>query len=183
MSYDINIQKAVCLDASENAHKHSSFSSFTFDGDDLCSCTFDCDLPIFVLLDNQTQQCSLHVYIELGPPSRHWNGKIQLQLNLGSNSIRSRLIEDDFETALVDLTSLLPENVYVKSCFYCAFSDYSPSGKDAFGDMACHRNNKQQYLAVQTKLDYFSVPVTEIVQETYLCPEFQKRVKGTGYRG
>jgi hypothetical protein len=49
--------------------------------------------------------------------------------------------------------------------------------------MRCHRDAKQQYLAVTSKRDYWSVPVTEVVTETYLCPEYQRRVPGTGYRG
>lgn len=30
---------------------------------------------------------------------------------------------------------------------------------------------------------YWGVPVTEIVPETHLCPEYQPRIAGTGYRG
>jgi hypothetical protein len=49
--------------------------------------------------------------------------------------------------------------------------------------MSCHRDAKDQYLAVRSKADYWYVPVTEGVMETYLCPEYQRRVRGTGYRG
>jgi hypothetical protein len=49
--------------------------------------------------------------------------------------------------------------------------------------MQCHRDAKEQYLAVRSKQDYWSVPVTEDVPETYLCPQYQRRVPGTGYRG
>ncbi|HEV8650852.1 MAG TPA: hypothetical protein VG276_16000 [Actinomycetes bacterium] len=49
--------------------------------------------------------------------------------------------------------------------------------------MRCHRDAKQQYLAVKSKHDYWSVPVIEEVMETYLCPEYQRRTPGTGYRG
>jgi hypothetical protein len=49
--------------------------------------------------------------------------------------------------------------------------------------MLCHRNAKQQYLAVRSKAEYWRIPVTEEVMETHYCDEFQHRVPGTGYRG
>ncbi len=49
--------------------------------------------------------------------------------------------------------------------------------------MLCHREAKVQYLAVRSKADYWSVPVTERVPETHLCAEYERRVPGTGYRG
>ena len=49
--------------------------------------------------------------------------------------------------------------------------------------MRCHRDAKGQYLAVRSKADYFHVPVTEDVPETYLCDEYERRTPRTGYRG
>lgn len=49
--------------------------------------------------------------------------------------------------------------------------------------MRCHRGAKAQYLAVISKRDYWSVPVTEDVMETYVCSDYERRVPGTGYRG
>ena len=49
--------------------------------------------------------------------------------------------------------------------------------------MLCHREAKVQYLAVRSKADYWSVPVTERVPETHLRAEYERRVPGTGYRG
>ena len=39
--------------------------------------------------------------------------------------------------------------------------------------MRCHRNAKQQYLAVRSKPEYWRVPVTEEVMETHHCDELQ----------
>jgi hypothetical protein len=38
---------------------------------------------------------------------------------------------------------------------------------------------------VRTKKEFWSVSGRQdrFVQETYLCPEFERRVPGTGYRG
>ncbi len=51
--------------------------------------------------------------------------------------------------------------------------------------MMCFRNLKSEYLKVKSKTDFWSVHnhYDRMVQETYLCPEFERRVLGTGYRG
>ena len=51
--------------------------------------------------------------------------------------------------------------------------------------MLCYRDNREEYLAVKSKREYMNMKgrPTEQVQETYLCPEFQRRIAGTGYRG
>ncbi|MGK0291332.1 MAG: hypothetical protein ACI86H_002799, partial [bacterium] len=43
----------------------------------------------------------------------------------------------------------------------------------------------KEYLKVKNKDDFWSVHdrFDRMVQETYLCPDFQKRVQGTGYQG
>jgi hypothetical protein len=90
-----------------------------------------------------------------------------------------------FEDALADLQAQLPEGVSMRCCFACAFSDYHPVGHGLFGGLACFRDNKDGYLAVHSKNELWPVwPTrTEWVQETFVCPEFQVRVPGTGYRG
>ncbi|MCE9532807.1 MAG: hypothetical protein K8T89_17050 [Planctomycetes bacterium] len=51
--------------------------------------------------------------------------------------------------------------------------------------MMCFRNLKAEYLKVTTKKEFWSVHGRQdrFVQETYLCPEFERRIPGTGYRG
>jgi hypothetical protein len=53
-----------------------------------------------------------------------------------------------------------------------------------FGGLTCFRDNKTGYRAVNSKSAMFQAwgTMTEYVQETYLCPEFEKRTPGTGYR-
>lgn len=87
-----------------------------------------------------------------------------------------------FEDAMHVLEQRLPEGVRLVSCVTCLFSDYSPHGHGLTG-MWCHRDAKDAYLAVRSKDDYFEVPVTEQVLETYRCPDYQRRIPGTGYRG
>lgn len=87
-----------------------------------------------------------------------------------------------FEDGLQRLEGALPVGAMLVCCLTCQYSDYSPGGHGLMG-IRCHRDAKPQYLAVRSKADYWSVPVTEEVPETYLCPEYQRRVPGTGYRG
>jgi hypothetical protein len=49
--------------------------------------------------------------------------------------------------------------------------------------MFCPRAAKEQYLAVRSKTDYWTVPITEDVMETHLCAEYERRIPGTGCRG
>ena len=93
-----------------------------------------------------------------------------------------RVDDDWFEGGLIRLDSLLPSPTRLRACITCLYSDYSPAGHGLTG-MACHRDAKDQYLAVRSKADYWSVPITEEVIETYLCSEYRRRVPGTGYRG
>jgi len=49
----------------------------------------------------------------------------------------------------------------------------------------CFRNIKSAYLGVKSKDDLLAIHnlFERCVQETYLCPEFSRRIPGTGYRG
>ena len=91
---------------------------------------------------------------------------------------------------MLEIQAKLPDGVFMKACINCAFSDYSPYGHGLFGNMICFRANKAGYLALPSGEDfekdaYFAVleTVSEMVQETHLCPEFQRRAPGMGYRG
>lgn len=123
--------------------------------------------------------------------------RIEFVLERGSNSMAAKTTltlhwadvaytvsanYNELECLLNELAKLLPSGVYLRNCYNCLYSDYSPSGKSGFGDMECHRREKAAYLLVKTKQDYFRLRNVERVQETYLCPEWEKRVAGTGYR-
>ena len=86
---------------------------------------------------------------------------------------------------MLDLQRQMPANTYLKACITCAFSDYSPDGSGSFGTLACFRGNKTGYRTVTGKKELFGIwhTMTEVVQETYPCPEFERRLPGTGYRG
>jgi hypothetical protein len=51
--------------------------------------------------------------------------------------------------------------------------------------MLCFRGCKAEYRQVKSKGDLFRImdKLTGQVQETWLCPEYEHRAPGTGYRG
>ena len=86
---------------------------------------------------------------------------------------------------MLDLQGRLPSGTFMKACINCAFSDYSAYGHGLFGGLACFRGNKAGYRVVTGKDELFDVwdTLTEFVQETHLCQDFERRMPETGYRG
>ena len=58
-------------------------------------------------------------------------------------------------------------------------------GHGLFGGLICFRGIKAEYRAVNSKAALFEIldRFTEQVQETHVCPEFERRTPGAGYRG
>ncbi|MDE6035825.1 MAG: hypothetical protein K2G36_07960 [Ruminococcus sp.] len=92
----------------------------------------------------------------------------------------------DFETALSDICRKIKSDYYIKSCFTCQYSEYSPYGNCEFGTMMCYRECKKNCLKINSKADYFKYLGDEDFthrQETFLCSEYDLRNKCGGYRG
>ena len=90
-----------------------------------------------------------------------------------------------FEDELREIQLQLPDGLFMRAGINCLYSDYSPYGHGLFGRMMCFRNLKSEYLKVKSRADFWSVHdrYDRMVQETYLCPEFERRIAGTGYLG
>jgi hypothetical protein len=155
---------------------------------ELCAYILELEMPGSIVQNNHVLPGMLRVRLELGIPSA--NGgldreDLQLELILDNLSFKSCGKHGWFEDELLEIHKLLPPQTYLKSCFNCAFSDYCPAGCGLFGCMACFRNTKQEYRSLTGKAAFFDLQdrIAEQVQETYLCPEFEKRTPNTGYRG
>ncbi|MGC4118501.1 MAG: DUF6304 family protein [Myxococcales bacterium] len=155
---------------------------------DLCACVLELELPVTVASPRGEEEGGLEVRLVLGAPSP--NGGIDaeqlaLALRLKDRRLRSPGTSGWFEDELASLQRQLRDGVHLKCCFGCAFSDYSPAGHALFGSLGCFRRNKAGYAAAKTKEALFALWAAdaESVQETDLCPEFDRRVPGTGYRG
>ena len=91
----------------------------------------------------------------------------------------------DFETALTDISGQMSGEYYLKCCFTCQYSDYSPYGNDTFGTLQCFKEQKENYLKVSSKTDYFNNldDNWKYRQETFICGEYEPRTRCEGYRG
>jgi hypothetical protein len=148
----------------------------------------DFEIPVLVIRDTQILHASLSVHLEMdGVETNKAGGREELTIGLGVDGkhFRSCGRHGWFDDELQEIGNVLPEGMYIKSCFNCAFSDYSPAGFGLFGQLACFRNTKQEYLSLKGKAAYFKLQdkMAGLVQEIYLCPEFEKRTPGAGYRG
>lgn len=91
-----------------------------------------------------------------------------------------------FEAALHDISKQIKNDYYLKCCFTCQYSDYSPYGSDDYGTMLCFCRHKKACLKVNSKADFFSFLEGKNFdgrQETYLCKEYCPRSQASGYRG
>lgn len=90
------------------------------------------------------------------------------------------------EAALEDICRQIKDNYYIKCCFTCQYSDYSPYGNDDYGFMLCFCRHKSDCLKVNNKDDFFFFlegKEFDRRQETYLCERYAPRNKASGYRG
>jgi hypothetical protein len=161
---------------------------FKFCHGDLCSCTMECEIEIPVQANDDLIDGSLIIVLELGNPLP--SGYIDKEILHLTLKYDNRLIMGSgesgwFEDELIEIQKQLLNGDYIKSCINCAYSDYSPFGHGLFGKMMCFRNKKEEYSKVRSKDEFWEVHdyYDRLVQETYLCEEFEKRVPGTGYRG
>jgi hypothetical protein len=154
---------------------------------DLADSVIKGDLPCTVQVDGQRSPVVVTFTLTLPAaergPERQYPSPKNLHLSLIVADQRCDVDDDWFEEGVLQLDKAASRfGARLVCCVTCLYSDYSPAGQGLMG-MRCHRGAKEQYLAVRSKRDYWSVPVTEDVMETYLCQEWERRVPGTGYRG
>jgi Family of unknown function (DUF6304) len=150
---------------------------------ELSDCVLSGDLPCTVAVHEQRRPATITFFLDLRPATVPLTGPDRpLRLSAVLNGVTYQVTDDWLEGGVQRLEHALPSGTHLVCCATCLFSDYSPGGHGLTG-IRCHRGAKDQYLAVRSKADYWSVAVTEEVPETYLCEEYQRRVPGTGYRG
>jgi hypothetical protein len=158
-------------------------SQFTFAGDSLSACEIELEIRLPVFTPHGEVPAMLWAVLVLG--QQRPTERLKLRLHLPDRILESAGGSGWFEDELLDLQQQLSGGTYLKACINCAFSDYSPYGHGLFGGLACFRDQKEAYRRVTEKDDLFDLwdNLTEYVPETYLCPEFERRPPGTGYRG
>ena len=163
-------------------------SLFTLAQGDLCACRLEWTMPLALERDGNRATRALRVMLVLGDPLPTGgvaDQSLTLELETPAGMIRSSGKSGWFEDELLELAAALGEGWRIRSCITCAFSDYSPYGHGLFGNLACFRDAKDEYLASEGKQGLFAIwnRHTDFVQETFLCNEYRARAPGTGYRG
>lgn len=166
----------------------SRLARFTLVQGSLADCTLETHLPLVVCRPEGERACVLKGHLRLGRARA--NGGLdeellQLSLTVDEHAFVSSGRSGWYEDALLDLQKQLPLGWYLRICFGCAWSDYSPYGHGLFGGLACFRDHQEGYARVRDKGSLFRVwdTLTGFVQETDCCPQFKPRTPGTGYRG
>lgn len=176
--------------APESRSEPLELEKFSLANGCLCECVIECEIPIPVVSDGATTSTLLVTQLRLG--SQAANGGVDdegllLSLRVNQKEYRSTGKSGWFEDELLELQRVLPAGAYMKACINCGLSDYSPYGHGLFGWMLCFRDFKAEYHEVKGKSDLFrlmeAVGEPLLVQETFLCPQFEKRQPGAGYRG
>jgi Family of unknown function (DUF6304) len=155
----------------------------------LSACEFELAIPMILFVGDQFSETTSRLRLKLADPvdQDHRHGvrtTVAFELTFQGVNCQSGDWEA-LEIALQQVQQQMPPGTYMKICFNCAFSDYSPAGQGLSG-MHCFRRNKPEYRSARNKTDFLQLPAQcrpELVPEIYLCPEFERRTPGTGYRG
>ena len=184
-----NLDRFQPKDALEPSH----LATFQFLHGWLRYCVIEADISLPVVTPSGIVNGVLTFELKLGEPlstGQMNREQLKIWLLVNGQTYSSSGNTGWFEGEMLELQGKLPPSVFMEACINCAFSDYSPYGHGLFGNMICFRANKAGYLNLPQGLDfdkddYFDVmdTVSEMVQETHLCPEFERCVAGTGYRG
>ena len=165
----------------------SKRNQFNLYSDELCGYSMDCDIPVWLVSNDETLKTFVHVHVEYGKPEKESNitsEVLQLAIEYQGKVYKSdgKNLYSTFDEQLRDIKRDLPEGIYLKICWSCTFSDYLPSGSGMFGEMGCFRNIKDDYRKVKGKRALMSLWNNRAgdVQEIYLCSEFEKRQAGIG---
>lgn len=156
---------------------------------DLCGYSIDLDIPVSLVSNSEEKQAHLHVHVEYakGDEENRVNHEVlQFMIEHRGQVYKSggKNLYSTFDEQLTELADIMPKDVYLKTCWNCVYSDYFISGSGMFGEMACFRKTRDEYLKVNSKIELSRLwkQRTEDVQEIYLCPEFEKRPLGVGGR-
>jgi hypothetical protein len=154
---------------------------------ELCDCSITANFPIQIknLETHDVFEENLKSKVVIGESIGRGGVKyIETHLDLKILETNYSTINYDFEDGFLDLKKQIAPTYRFHNCFGCNFSDYSPYGKTLFADMHCYKNQKEAYLKVKDKFDFFRLKEEDrTVQETYLCDDFEPRGTNIGYRG
>ncbi|MFZ2521074.1 MAG: DUF6304 family protein [Anaerolineae bacterium] len=142
----------------------------------------ECEIPLVVVVGNEEREAQLYVQLDLRNQDVRGDTPLLLRLSYDTKSVTSSGRHSFFDSELSDIQRSLPTDVFIKTCISCRYADFGPY-QGTFGALGCYRNNKEEYLQMKAswtpekKWDLLKT-ITESVQETYLCSEFQPIKRG-----
>lgn len=149
-----------------------------------CKLEFEFQLEIVNKHSLQLQKINGILIVDLGSFSPRKHAIFQYDFSIGNDEFNVN--GDSFEELFDNLKELIKKSYLIKNCYGCNYSDYSPYGRDSFGDMQCFKSAKDKYLKISGKVGLFQLMSSEKVihvQEIYVCDEFEFRKMNVGYRG
>jgi hypothetical protein len=159
----------------------------------LAAYTLEWDMPMQVISNGKRIDARFtvrHRFADADDAGRQYDHFIVI---LEYSGRRYMLKTVDLE-ALTKLQDQLPEGECMLACFNCAHSGYSVCGNGPWGPMYCFRSLKREYREVNAEyhddgyfdksgyMDLCERDSVEMTDELNICPEFERRVPGRGYR-
>ena len=169
----------------KTGYRTEQLTSFSFHGSSLTDYTLEFTMPIPIRIRQQPGEGLLAITLSMTSVADGLREELHLCLAIGNATYRTAVPSSLFEEAFLELRRHIPSDIVLETCFFCGLSDYSPYGNGLFGCLACFREHKAAYAAVQTKADLVRILalMTGLVQETDHCASFALRTPQTGYRG
>lgn len=156
----------------------NSINDFSFNEyGGLTDCSFHLKIPIRLKDSLNFLDATLNIEIVL-EKSKHPKSKL-FALSFGTNTFDLKEqgeTELSFESQMIFLQRLLPKNIRIHTCLFCAYSNYWVGGSNSFGTLICYKDIKDKILTVKGKSEYIDAAEGrgESTQETFLCSEFME---------
>ncbi|WP_108870053.1 DUF6304 family protein [Aquimarina aquimarini] len=182
------------LTATEIDETKFDYELFADGSGDLTNFRLTIQIPIllFNAVTKNTFTETLIAYIEVGETTTIEEvdseiNSLLITTSFGEFGVKNKL--EWMEDALIALQKQLPENIYLKTCLSCKYSNYSPYGNGMFGNIYCFKNFKKELKRVNDKHDLLDIWTKEAmdegnifsVQETFDCPEHHIPNNGDWY--
>lgn len=145
----------------------------------LTNCRLQVTMPLLVSQHDATEAATLQIQMQLQQEKETMVIACSIDVKDKTYQLPHQPFLS-FEYLLPALQKQLPQGLYIKSCLFCAYSNYSISGSEGFGTLICFKAIKEKIVAVNNKEYYSAIPSEYglFVQETYCCPEFHKIMPG-----
>lgn len=188
---DFNGSDFEGFSASEIDNTKFDYELFKDGSGDITNFKLTITIPIrlYNAQSNQTFTENLKAHIEVGETTtiKGLDSELTcltLTTSFGEFVVEKRL--EWMEDALIALQNQLPENIYLKTCLSCKFSNYHPVGNGMFGALCCFKNHKKELEQVRDKYDLMELWSEDnikkqslfFIQETFDCPEHQLPTTG-----